>query len=138
MRGSHARPPPAAPALGVAPSKGRARTFNMANVDDSGALGLAGRAPSLHAWAEAAAARYAEAPCPPAVLSMRSRKVMPKHRVPLCLARSESCRGLGQADCAAKDGCEWCVSAAVPSACYDAADAAKLPSSVFHCSGAAA
>lgn len=95
-------------ALGVAPSKGRARTFNMANVDDSGALGLAGRAPSLHAWAEAAA------------------------------ARSESCRGLGQADCAAKDGCEWCVSAAVPSACYDAADAAKLPSSVFHCSGAAA
>lgn len=37
-----------------------------------------------------------------------------------------------EAECA-KAKCNWCTSAAVPSACYDPADASKLPPSVFKC-----
>eukprot|EP01111_Echinosteliopsis_oligospora_P002161 TRINITY_DN1314_c0_g1_i1.p1 TRINITY_DN1314_c0_g1~~TRINITY_DN1314_c0_g1_i1.p1 ORF type:complete len:108 (+),score=34.46 TRINITY_DN1314_c0_g1_i1:35-325(+) len=34
--------------------------------------------------------------------------------------------------------CEWCKSAAVPSACYSASQAARLPPSIFSCSNTTA
>lgn len=38
-----------------------------------------------------------------------------------------------KAACNANKGCSWCLSGAVPSKCYDAADAKKLPPGVFVC-----
>jgi hypothetical protein len=44
-----------------------------------------------------------------------------------------ACDGLGEAACKAAPGCAWCVSAAVPAACYTDSDAARLPPGVFAC-----
>ena len=50
-----------------------------------------------------------------------------------------SCSGkTDAATCDATQGCTWCVSQAIPSACYDADDAKKLPPGVFKCNAAAA
>ena len=40
-----------------------------------------------------------------------------------------------QASCDADATCSWCVSAAVPSACKEMADAKQLPPAVFQCDG---
>ena len=38
-----------------------------------------------------------------------------------------------QSSCSATPTCVWCVSAAVPSACYSEAEAKRLPAAVFRC-----
>ena len=44
------------------------------------------------------------------------------------------CEPIGnQTSCDATAGCVWCKCAAVPSKCYDAVQAKKLPGSIFHC-----
>ena len=49
-------------------------------------------------------------------------------------ALAAACDGLPQAAClSAAPACAWCVSVAVPAACYTAADAARLPPGVFAC-----
>jgi len=54
---------------------------------------------------------------------------------------SAGCNGLpDRASCLASDGgdgasCQWCTSAAVPSACYSSEQAASLPGGVFSCQG---
>jgi len=54
---------------------------------------------------------------------------------PLVAAGDSPCEGAkSEADCAAvADDCRWCLSRAVPSMCVAAADAARLPPSVFKC-----
>ncbi len=39
----------------------------------------------------------------------------------------------GKSDCNANDSCSWCLSKAIPSACYPATMTAKLASGVFQC-----
>ena len=49
-------------------------------------------------------------------------------------AAAAPCDGLPQAAClAAAPACSWCVSAAVPAACYTEEDAKRLPPGVFAC-----
>ena len=48
-------------------------------------------------------------------------------------AGGNACDGLSEARCDAAPACVWCAAAAVPSACYTTADAAKLPPGVFQC-----
>lgn len=48
-------------------------------------------------------------------------------------AAGNGCDGLSEARCDAAPACVWCAAAAVPSACYTTADAAKLPPGVFQC-----
>ena len=44
-----------------------------------------------------------------------------------------ACDGLPESRCDAAPACVWCAAAAVPSACYTTADAARLPPGVFQC-----
>jgi hypothetical protein len=39
----------------------------------------------------------------------------------------------GQSGCNANDSCSWCLSGAIPSACYPATMTARLPAGVFQC-----
>merc|ERR550514_2092422 len=50
------------------------------------------------------------------------------------LLGAASCDGLSEGSCESTSGCEWCTSAAVPSACHTEADAKALPPAVFFCS----
>lgn len=55
-------------------------------------------------------------------------------------ADPDPCNAIKDMDSCAKDtqdGCTWCKSAAVPSACYSADQAKKLPPAVFVCGQAA-
>ena len=38
-----------------------------------------------------------------------------------------------EASCASSPGCVWCLSAAVPSACYSESEAKRLPAGAFQC-----
>mmetsp|Transcript_12331 Transcript_12331/g.20415 ORF Transcript_12331/g.20415 Transcript_12331/m.20415 type:complete len:100 (+) Transcript_12331:72-371(+) len=40
--------------------------------------------------------------------------------------------GYGEDDCRA-NGCVWCLSGAMPSSCFSAENASKLPAAVFRC-----
>ena len=46
-----------------------------------------------------------------------------------------SCDSFSSQDSCDSNGCSWCKSAAVKSACYTKEDAAKLPASIFACDG---
>lgn len=41
--------------------------------------------------------------------------------------------GSAQDSCSDSDNCVWCLSAAVPSACYTTEEAKRLPAAVFQC-----
>ena len=50
------------------------------------------------------------------------------------MKKNDDCSTIKAEDsCDSNSKCTWCVSAAVPSACYDKEDAAKLPGSIFSC-----
>ena len=46
---------------------------------------------------------------------------------------SDECSDLGKGACEGNPSCSWCVSAAVPSACYTIEQARRLPAAVFAC-----
>mmetsp|Transcript_30387 Transcript_30387/g.46532 ORF Transcript_30387/g.46532 Transcript_30387/m.46532 type:complete len:307 (-) Transcript_30387:73-993(-) len=52
----------------------------------------------------------------------------------MSLTAEPTCGDISSEDSCNKSDCSWCVSAAVPSACYDPEVAKTLPSSVFSCS----
>ncbi|KAL4519643.1 hypothetical protein Ndes2526B_g01780 [Nannochloris sp. 'desiccata'] len=46
---------------------------------------------------------------------------------------SDECSDLDKHQCEGNASCAWCVSAAVPSACYTIEQAKRLPAAVFSC-----
>ena len=48
-------------------------------------------------------------------------------------SQNDECGDLGKGSCEGNPTCAWCVSAAVPSACYTVEQAKRLPSAVFTC-----
>jgi len=46
---------------------------------------------------------------------------------------SQDCHGQSRDFCLRSVGCAWCDAKAVPSACYTADEAGRLPSAVFEC-----
>ena len=52
---------------------------------------------------------------------------------PLVQLSSDECSDLDKNQCEGNASCSWCVSAAVPSACYTTEQAKRLPAAVFSC-----
>lgn len=52
---------------------------------------------------------------------------------PTLAVGSDECSDLDKGGCEGEGACAWCVSAAVPSACYTVEQAKRLPAAVFAC-----